>query len=190
MKLSHIISAAALMIGASLAAPVAHASTFVIGSGAAHDCSVAAIAGRDTPDTLELCTLALDTELLDNNDEAKTYVNRAVIYLRLGYMRNSGLDLDAAEKLDAKLPEIYVNRGALLIRQARFQDAIGEIDRGLALGPTQPEKAYFNRGLAHEGIGDTRGAYFDYKKAADLNPNFAPAARELLRFHVEPVAAH
>ena len=44
--------------------------------------------------------------------------------------------------------------------------------------------AYFNRGMARENLGDIRGAYYDYKRASDLDPKFEPAREQLARFTV------
>lgn len=59
-----------------------------------------------------------------------------------------------------------------------------EIDKGLTLAPEEPEKAYYNRGLAHEGLADLKAAYFDYRRAAELKPDWPIPQRELGRFSV------
>ena len=186
MKLLSISTAMALLAGATFAmsAP-ARASTFVLGDGMAHDCSVAALAGSTSLDTIELCTIALDTEMLSDSDEAKTFVNRAVVYLRSGHLDNCRKDLVDAERLMPNLAEIYINRGALMIHTGRYQEAVNEINKGLALSPSQPEKAYFNRGLANEGLNETRAAYYDYRKAQEISPSWPAAARAIARFQVQ-----
>jgi len=63
---------------------------------------------------------------------------------------------------------------------------VADIDRGLAYGPEQPEKAYFNRALAKEFLDDTKGAYLDYLKAAELAPTWTAPQVELKRFTVHP----
>ena len=71
-----------------------------------------------------------------------------------------------------------------------FATAIGltvltEIDRGLSMNPEEPEKAYFNRALANEGLDDMKAAYLDYMKALELAPNWDAPRHELSRFTVE-----
>ena len=45
--------------------------------------------------------------------------------------------------------------------------------------------AYYNRAIANERLGDITSAYWDYRKALDLQPEFEVAARQLERFTVE-----
>jgi tetratricopeptide (TPR) repeat protein len=179
-----------ISIGALVFAPGgARASTTVIGGGIAHDCGQLAIAGQFGREALETCTLALEEEPLDRADEAKTHVNRAVIYLRRGAFDRAGEDLASAQRLDPSLAEIYVNRGALLIRETKYQEAIDEINHGLSLNPSEPEKAYFNRALAREQMDDPRGAYLDYRKANELNPKWPEPVKAMSRFEVRHVGS-
>jgi len=61
---------------------------------------------------------------------------------------------------------------------------LADITKGLALGVKQPEKAYFDRALAYEGLDDEKSAYFDYQQAVTLKPDWPLPQRELLRFTV------
>jgi len=71
------------------------------------------------------------------------------------------------------------------LAKSMFTDGTRElIDRGLALNPGEPEKAYFNRGLAEEGLDNIPAAYRDYSHAAELKPDWAPPRNELSRFTV------
>ena len=67
----------------------------------------------------------------------------------------------------------------------RFQSQGREqIDRGLALGVREPQKAWYNRGVANEGLGDLTAAYRDYSRAAELDPEWTAPKSELARFSV------
>ena len=55
-------------------ADAARGAVTVIGGGLAEACSQAAMAGEDDPRFQELCTLALDTELMNARDRAGTFV--------------------------------------------------------------------------------------------------------------------
>ena len=79
-----------------------------------------------------------------------------------------------------------MNRAAALIGLARPEEAVAAADKGLALNPSEPEKAYFNRATARELTGDVEGAYRDYMKAVDLAPNWEAPKVELKRFKVSP----
>ena len=93
-------------------------------------------------------------------------------------------DFDAAIALEPKLGEGWVNRGALSISERRYQEGMDDINHGLQLGVKEPEKAYFNRAVAYEGLDDEKAAYLDYQQALSLKPDWALPQRELLRFTV------
>ena len=161
------------------------ASTLVLGGGAAKDCSIAAIDGRSDRKSVLTCTTALETENLNFRDRARTYVNRGVLQMRQRDFPTARADFDAASRIDPDLGEAWVNRGATYVGEERYSDALGQIDKGLALGVKDPEKAWFNRGMANEGLGDLKSAYQDYSKAAELDPEWDAPKRELMRFTVK-----
>lgn len=135
------------------------------------------------------CTIAIETEPLTHRDLASTYVNRGVIQLIAGDDNDAEGDLNKAAELEPTLGEAYVNRGSLMIRRNRYAEAVAEIDRGLGLGAKEPERAYYNRGLALEMLGNVRGAYESFRKAAELKPGWPPAKDALARFSVASSAA-
>ncbi|KSB88441.1 hypothetical protein AS593_05140 [Caulobacter vibrioides] len=158
-------------------------SVLVIGGGGmAKDCSEAVIRGRSDEDTMRLCNSALEAETLSMGDRARTLVNRGVIQLRRQAYVEARADFDAAGRIEPKLGEVYVNRGAALVAEDRFAEGRSEIDRGLALGVKQPERAYFNRALANENLGDVKAAYYDFQRAAELDPKWTAPKEELARF--------
>ena len=142
----------------------ASGATFVIGNGLASDCSHEAFKGRADTEVLDTCTAALETQLMPKEDTAKTYVNRGVVYLRRGVYDLAEKDFNSANRLYG-LPETHINMGAVRIRQKRFEEAVVEIDKGLEMGPLEPEKGYYNRAVAKEALDDLQGAYMDFRKA-------------------------
>jgi tetratricopeptide (TPR) repeat protein len=175
-----------LAVGAALgwlvAAPALAAVT-VIGGGLAEDCSRAAFAGKADNDSLRLCTGALD-ETMDARDRAGTYINRGIMRLRRRLNDEAQADFDAAIALEPKLGEGWVNRGALYVSEKRYQEGMDDINRGLQLGVKEPEKAYFNRAVAYEGLDDEKSAYLDYQEALTLKPDWTLPQEQLLRFTV------
>ena len=169
-------------------ANASRADVTVIGGGFAEECSTSAkaVSGNHPPgaEALQHCSLAIDTEVLDPRDLASTYVNRGVLYLAIADYQAAIKDFDSALSVEPRLGEAMVNRGAALIGQGRDADGVAEIDRGLALSPSEPEKAYYNRALAEERLNDLKSAYFDYKRALELKPDWAMAKAELARFTV------
>ena len=177
--------ASAAFATAMACAGTAGASTLIIGGGAAKDCSNAAIDGRKDTASVTTCTLALDTETLSFRDRARTYVNRGVLQLRQRNYDGAVSDFDAASKIDPNLGEAFVNRGAVFVGTSRYGEGLSQIDQGLALGVKDPEKAYYNRAIANENLGDVTAAYRDFSKAAELAPNWDAPKTELARFTVK-----
>ena len=91
---------------------------------------------------------------------------------------------DRGQVLQPDMGEAYINRGGSLVGQKRYMEALLDIDKGLTLNPEEPEKAYYNRALANEGLDDIKAAYFDYLRAVELAPQWDIPKRELLRFSV------
>jgi tetratricopeptide (TPR) repeat protein len=147
-------------------------------------CQEAAKFGDFNNTGIDECTLALASPLLSSHDLAATYTDRGAIHMQHRQFAPAIADFDAALKLDANIANAYVDRGGALIAMKRYADAIADIDRGLALNPDQPEKAYYNRAIADEGLKDLKSAYADYQKASALKPDWAAPKAELTRFNV------
>lgn len=162
----------------------AHGAVTVIGGGLAQACSKAAMSGEDDVKFQQVCTLALDTEFMSPRDRAGTYVNRGVLKLRRTSYSDAARDFDQAVRIQPDMGEAYVNRGAASIGQKRYADSLPDINRALALGVTEPAKAYYNRALAYEGLDDAKSAYFDYRKAVEIAPEWTAPRDELTRFSV------
>jgi tetratricopeptide (TPR) repeat protein len=180
-----VFASAAMAMSLAVSAPASGAA-FVIGGGLADACSRFALDGRSDDYSLSTCTYALETESLVKRDRAATLVNRGVIQLRRKAFGAANRDFDTAIRLQPALGEAFVNRGAALIAQRRWQEGLTDIDKGLALGADEPEKAYFNRALAWEGLDDMAAAWRDYNKALEIAPGWDAPRKELARFTVTP----
>lgn len=178
-----VFASAALAITLGFAAPASPAA-FVLGGGLADACSQFAVKGKSDDYSLNTCTYALETEVLVKRDRAATLVNRGIIQLRRKKYDAANRDFDLAIKLQPAMGEAWVNRGAALIAQRRWQEGKDDIDKGLALGSDEPEKAYFNRALAWEALDDMEAAWRDYSKAVELKPDWEAPRKELVRFTV------
>ena len=60
------------------------------------------------------------------------------------------------------------------------------INKGIALGATNLQVAYYSRGEIEDDSGHYAQAYRDYKQALMIKPDYAPAQRQLERFKVVP----
>ena len=162
----------------------ARASTIVIGNGLAEACSTAALAERSDVQSIQQCDAALQNVDLGSHDRAGTFVNRGVMRLRREEFELAREDFNAAIALAPDVGEAYVNRGAAFVGEKRFQAGLDDINNALRLGVKEPEKAYFNRALAYEGLDDEKSAYLDFQQALTLKPGWALPEHELLRFTV------
>ena len=181
MKLHLLFGAIALFVGA---AGAAGAAVNVFGDDSAAQCSKAAFHDLADNNSLRLCSTALADGMLDRRDEAGTYINRGVIYMSRGDFANARSDFEHAIAVDPTLGEGWINRGAVNIIYKRFQDGVSDISKGLTLGTQEPAKAYYNRGVAYEGLDDEKSAYLDYQQALVLQPDWELPKQELLRFTV------
>jgi tetratricopeptide (TPR) repeat protein len=173
-------AAAAVLAGAGSA----QGAVTVIGGGQAEACSKAALAGESDLHFQKMCSDALETESLNARDRAGTYVNRGVMKLRQKAWAPATGDFDTAARIEPNLGETYVNRGAAAIAEHRYSDGLADLNKALDLGVTEPQKAYYNRAIAHEGLDDMKSAYFDYLKAIELSPDWAAPKEQLVRFRV------
>jgi len=180
--------AGAAAAGLALVAGPAGADVTIIGNGLAAECSSAASGAANSQpsraDAEEQCTLAIEGEPLTPHQVAATYVNRGVLYLTDRAIAQARRDFGLALRIEPNLPEAMVDDGAALVAGGHDREGAQEITRGLALNPVQPEKAYYNRAVAEERLGDLRSAYLDYRKASDLKPDWPLPKTELARFRV------
>ncbi len=170
------------VLAAILTAGTAHAAITVVGSGFARGCYLAAVHERADRDSIQTCDNALTRQPLDRTNRAATYVNRGIVYLNRHDAARALEDFDRAVELAPDLAEVHTNRAAALLEGGDFRGAVAAVDRGIALGPEEPHKAYFIRAAAYEELGDTSAAYSDYRRAVELAPDWRPARMELTRF--------
>ncbi len=119
---------------------------------------------------------------------ARVLVDRGVINMADKRYARALDDFEGAIRHDASIGDAYTNRGAALLGLKRYAEGKADIDRGLSLGSEEPQKAYFNRAVANEHLGDEKAAYLDYQKASELDPKWAEPKTELLRFSVQDAA--
>lgn len=175
-----------LILMLSLAAPqLAAAQTIVSsGMGLAHTCYIIARTGRDPKGGVETCDKALREEMLNTRDKAATYDNRGVMLDKLGRTEAATDDFNASIRLDPTLGDPHVNLGSVMIKQRRLDDALAHINKGLDLGMSFPHIGYYDRAVAEQLLGQFKAAYYDYKKALELEPHFEQASERLKDFTV------
>ena len=60
------------------------------------------------------------------------------------------------------------------------------LEKAIELNSEDLYAAYYNRAIARENTGDVQGAYYDFVKSKELNPEFDATDRQLARFTVTP----
>jgi len=166
------------------AATCADAAVTVLGNGPAHTCFEYAEFGGSPDEGIADCTTAIEQTAMPVKDLAATYINRGILRARAEDPHGALADYDKGLSIDPNLGEGYVNRGATMIVLKQYDEAIRDIDRGIALGPNRVQIAWYDRGIAQEAQGDIRGAYEDYRKAVEIQPDFTLAIQQLSRFRV------
>ena len=160
---------AALALTAWAGADRALAFETVIG-GLAGQCSLEAKQGRHDARSLQICTLALNEGPLTTHDRAGTYVNRGAMEVLNQDWALAHVDFDQALRIKPDMGEAHIGEGAYLISMQRWPEAEAEVSRG----------------LARWGQENFKGAYFDFRKASELKPDWALPRQQMTNFKVSP----
>jgi tetratricopeptide (TPR) repeat protein len=180
MRSNFLFAAAAL-----LAATPAAGAVSVIGNSAARSCYLAAESRGASMDGLRFCDEALSRQVLTEDEQVATLVNRGILKARLGDFDEAVSDYDAALRRDPDEAEAYLNKGfALLQLSESGQEARPMFDSALAKKTRRPELAYYGRAVAHELGGQVRAAYRDYRQASRIDPKWRQPKLDLARFRV------
>lgn len=176
------------LVGGAVTQVRGETSVTVIGTTPVAACARAAaeakLSGIGTRSELDTCNRAIEEWAAPRLDMASAYVNRSVIRIARGELAAALADATTAIGMDDALAEAYLNRGIVLAAEGQAAAAMRDFSRSIALHVSQPELAYFDRAIAREDGGDIKGAYFDYRRAAELNPHWDKPQRELARFTV------
>ncbi len=191
-------------VGAPAAAQPTNAPTLMLGGDLASPCYEAAREAEKTSgfqgpvpltgsrigmDPIQYCTMIIDQGTLVGQALLGAHVNRGVLLFAEGAHERALADFDAAVLVNEASPEAQVDRGFTLIAMKRWAESIPALTRGIELGATKMAEAYYHRGVAYEETGDIRKAYYDYRKAAELNPEWEEPRVQLSRFQVTTKAA-
>jgi tetratricopeptide (TPR) repeat protein len=179
LTISLIGATAALAFAAS-----ANAAVTVLGGGLAKSCYEAAEFGGEAHSGIITCTSALNDTSLSMRDRAATLINRGILRSRTDDADGAIVDYNQGLKTDTTLAEGYVDRGAALLALHRYKEALADLNKGINMGAREPQIAYYDRAIVNEALGDIRGAYEDYKKAVEIQPDFTLAVHELERFRI------
>ncbi|HTK35649.1 MAG TPA: tetratricopeptide repeat protein [Caulobacteraceae bacterium] len=194
-----IIAAAATAVGLGLAGAASAQAVQVVGDGFGESCWRAAVAttfmhidsakmdARWKADAISACDDALKISRLDRKDTASTWVNRGILEMSRERYANARGNFKEALKIIPNLPEAHVDIGSALINMQKFDEGIKETELGLSMGSKEPERGYYNLGLAYGLLGNQQKAYESFRRASELNPAWTDPKVEMARFTVEKV---
>ena len=183
MAKHHVLIAAAFAV---LPFP-AIAGVTVIGSSSARMCYLAAeSAALPGPQDMRQCDAALSGEATDPRHIIATYVNRGILHLRRGNVDGAMADFDEALRRDPNEAEAYLNRGSALLRRDQTREAVAMFSQAIDHNTRRPALAHYGRAMAYELLGDVRAAYYDYRRASELDPEWRAPREDLQRFRVVP----
>ena len=151
--------------------------------------SVAELRSGDVNGGIKICQSALDDGNMAAHDRAGTYINLGVLYAAENRHDIAMDDYERGIRLSPDLGDAYVDRGAALIFLKRYDDALVDINKGIALGLSYEFVGYFNRAVAEFYKGQFKESYFDYKHTLELAPDFKPAQDQLQNFIVTKTPA-
>jgi len=181
MTKNHVVIAAAFAV---LPFP-ATAGITVLGSSSARMCYLAAEStAAPGPQELRQCDAALSEEAADPRHVIATYVNRGILRMRRGNVDGAMSDFDEALRRDPNEPEAYLNRGSALLRRDQRSEALMMFNQAIDHNTRRPALAHYGRAMAYELLGDVRSAYYDYRQASELAPDWAAPREDLQRFRV------
>ncbi|HEY4030983.1 MAG TPA: tetratricopeptide repeat protein [Caulobacteraceae bacterium] len=147
----------------------------------------AVMEARWKADSISTCDDALAAGALDRKDLAATYVNRGILEMSRERYDVAEKNFSSALTLLPKLPEAHVDLGSTMINMKKYDEGVRETELGLQLGSKEPERGYYNLGIAYERLGNIQKAYESYRQASMLDPKWQDPKDEMARFVVQPV---
>jgi tetratricopeptide (TPR) repeat protein len=192
-EVAAVIVAGALCVpGAALAQAVQ-----VVGNGSGEDCwkaakattflkmDSAAMEARWKADAIRACDDAINSAQMNRTDTASTWVNRGILEMSRERYKNARGNFKEALNIVPKLPEAHVDMGSALINLQEYAEGAKETELGLQLGSHEPERGYYNLGIAYEELGDLQKSYESFRKASELAPDWQDPQKQMARFTVQ-----
>ena len=165
-----VVAAAALSSQIPLSG--AAGAILTLGGPLSHLCYKSAQAGDGRSSEIEGCTRALQEESLSAPDRAATYVNRGIVLMNAGHFSEADADFDSALSLRSNLPDGWLNKAFLRIRQGDGRAAMSFIGKAMDAGAPDGALVTFARGVAHEQLGELDLAYADLSRAREMAPGW------------------
>ncbi|MDV7340757.1 tetratricopeptide repeat protein [Terasakiella sp. A23] len=135
---------------------------------------------------ISLLNQCIKTGKLTNDNLAKAYENRGVVYSRKGNLGQAIKDQTKAISLNPSDLEVkYKTRGVHYSNKGDYFSALNDLKKALELKPNYAT-AIYDRGIVYERLGDRKKAISDYKIAYTLGLRI-PALINRMRQYKLPI---
>jgi len=122
----------------------------------------------ENPTTQQQAVAEFRTALEMAPDSVRERVNYGLALLRVGELPRGIVELEKAQKQDAKLPHTWFNLGVAYKRESEFDKALAEFEGMARLVPTEPV-THYQMGTLLKMKGETSAAIKQFETARDLN---------------------
>ena len=155
----------------SLGSTYSNAAVTVVGSSDALICYKHAKYGYTTQSSVFTCLKAISDKTISKQDLDATRINLGIIYNNKSKPRMALEQFEIAIKNKNMKAEVLLNQGNSLLLLKDYKGALEKYQASYDNNLEDISAIYFNKGMAHEYLGNVDKAVSFYKKAVTLNPS-------------------
>ena len=155
----------------SLGSTYSNAAVTVVGSSDALICYKHAKYGYTTQSSIFTCLKAISDKTISKKDLDATRINLGIIYNNKSKPRMALEQFEIAIKNKNMKAEVLLNQGNSLLLLKDYKGALEKYQASYDNNLEDISAIYFNKGMAHEYLGNIDKAVSFYKKAVTLNPS-------------------
>ena len=148
-----------------------NAAVTVVGSSDALICYKHAKYGYTTQSSIFTCLKAISDKTISIKDLYATRINLGIIYNNKSKPRLALEQFEIAFKNESMKAEVLLNQGNSLLLLKNYKGALEKYQASYENNLDDISAIYFNKGMAHEYLGNIDEAVSFYKKAVTLNPS-------------------
>ena len=148
-----------------------NAAITVVGSSDALICYKHAKYGYTTQSSVFTCLKAISDKAISKKDLDATRINLGIIYNNKSKPRLALEQFEIAFKNESMKAEVLLNQGNSLLLLKNYKGALEKYQASYENNLDDISAIYFNKGMAHEYLGNIDEAVSFYKKAVTLNPS-------------------
>ena len=141
------------------------AAITVVGSSDAHICYKNAKYGYTTQSSIFTCLKAISEKIISKKDLDATRINLGIIYNNKSKPRMALEQFEIAFKNESMRAEVLLNQGNSLLLLKDYNGALEKYQASYENNLEDISAIYFNKGMAHEYLGNIDEAVSFYKKA-------------------------